>query len=197
MKLFAASILLLFAISVSVSAQNTMKLFDANVITPTSTASQFNPVSTNVFASREVYLSCPIGGQPYAYLSGPNDGNLIVDNFFKMDGNDICPDEWNCFASVFVSPMSATGLPVESAYFGVPPIDIGGRMSGSGTYIFTLEDYSYAYGNSEIYLHTSCAFGNEICHRDNGKKGWKTLSVSSAAVPAHMAHGDTAGPCEQ
>lgn len=35
-----------------------------------------------------------------------------------------------------------------------------------------------------------------ICHRNNGKKGSKTLYVDPAAYPAHMAHGDTAGPCE-
>jgi len=35
-----------------------------------------------------------------------------------------------------------------------------------------------------------------ICHRNNGKKGSKTLYVDPAAYPAHLAHGDTAGPCE-
>ncbi len=33
-----------------------------------------------------------------------------------------------------------------------------------------------------------------ICHKPN-KKGGHTLSISSAAVPAHLAHGDTLGPC--
>ena len=31
----------------------------------------------------------------------------------------------------------------------------------------------------------------DICH-----KGKKTISVSSNAIPAHIAHGDTIGPCE-
>lgn len=35
-----------------------------------------------------------------------------------------------------------------------------------------------------------------VCHRNSGKKGSKTLFVDPAAYPAHMAHGDTAGPCE-
>ena len=35
-----------------------------------------------------------------------------------------------------------------------------------------------------------------VCHRNNGRKGSKTLYVDPAAYPAHMAHGDTAGPCE-
>jgi hypothetical protein len=33
-----------------------------------------------------------------------------------------------------------------------------------------------------------------ICHKPD-KKGGHTLSVSSAAVPAHLAHGDKLGPC--
>ncbi len=33
-----------------------------------------------------------------------------------------------------------------------------------------------------------------ICHKPD-KKGGHTLSISSAAVPAHLAHGDTLGPC--
>jgi hypothetical protein len=195
MKLFATSILLILVISVAALAQNTTKLFDATPISQT--VGLWNPISTNVFASTDVYMSCPLGGQPYAYVSGPNNGNLIVDNFFKMNGNNICPDEWNCFNGAFVSPMSAIGLSVESAYSSVAPIDVSSQINGDGVYTFTLEDYSYAYGNSDIYLHTSCSFGTQICHRDNGKKGWKTLSVSSAAVQAHLTHGDKEGPCER
>jgi hypothetical protein len=33
-----------------------------------------------------------------------------------------------------------------------------------------------------------------ICHKPD-KKGGNTLSVSSSAVPAHLGHGDTLGPC--
>jgi hypothetical protein len=33
-----------------------------------------------------------------------------------------------------------------------------------------------------------------ICHKPN-KKGGNTLSVSSSAVPAHLALGDKLGPC--
>ena len=35
-----------------------------------------------------------------------------------------------------------------------------------------------------------------ICHRSNGKHGPKTLYVDPHAYPAHIAHGDTEGPCE-
>jgi hypothetical protein len=33
-----------------------------------------------------------------------------------------------------------------------------------------------------------------ICHKPD-KKGGHTISISSSAVPAHLAHGDTLGPC--
>ena len=34
-----------------------------------------------------------------------------------------------------------------------------------------------------------------ICHKPNKKKGGHTLSIAQAAVPAHLAHGDTMGSC--
>ena len=36
-----------------------------------------------------------------------------------------------------------------------------------------------------------------VCHRNFGKKGSQTLMVDPHAVGAHLAHGDTPGPCEQ
>lgn len=189
--------MILFAACLTANAQNTMKLFDATPITTSDTSAAWNPRNPMIFASKDVYLSCPIGGKPYAWITGPNNGSLITDNFFTLNGNNICPDEWNCFAGNYASPSSAMGLPVESAYIGVQPIDVSGYITGSGTYTFQLSDYSYVYGNSEIYLHTSCAFGTEVCHRNNGKAAWKTLAVSQSAVASHLAHGDTAGPCEK
>jgi hypothetical protein len=34
-----------------------------------------------------------------------------------------------------------------------------------------------------------------VCHKPNQKKGGHTLSIDAAALPAHLAHGDYAGPC--
>lgn len=34
-----------------------------------------------------------------------------------------------------------------------------------------------------------------VCHKPNKKKGGHTLSIASAAVPAHLGHGDTLGAC--
>ena len=33
-----------------------------------------------------------------------------------------------------------------------------------------------------------------VCHKPD-KKGGHTLSISTSAVPAHLGHGDTLGPC--
>ena len=175
--------------------QNTMKLFDATPITPTDTSQAWNPRSPMTFASKDVYLSCPIGGPNFTYLTGPNNGNLIVDNFFMMNGKDICPDEWNCFTNAFVSPLEVVGQPVETAYVGVAPIDVSSQVTSSGVYSFALTDYSYAYGNSEIELHTSCTFGSYVCHKSNGTSAPKTLAVSENMLAAHLAHGDKEGPC--
>jgi hypothetical protein len=80
----------------------------------------------------------------------------------------------------------------------VSPINIANQIAGSGTYTFVLSDYGFSYGNSDIYLHTSCSFGTYVCHRNNGKAGKKkTLAVGVDAVAAHLAHGDTEGACAE
>jgi hypothetical protein len=194
-KVLILIMLIIAAFASGAYAQNTMKLFDATPITPTDTTQAWNPIHPFVFETRDVYLSCPVGGAPLAFLTGPNDGGLIVDNFFTLNNDNICPDEWNCFAGTFAPPSSAFGLPVESAYNPVPNIDISEKIVGSGTYTFTLSDYGQYYGNSDIYLHTSCSFGTYVCHKSNGKSAPKTLAVDKGAMAAHLAHGDTAGPC--
>jgi len=189
-------LLLVLAVSVTAaSGQNTVKLFDAMPISLTSTSVAWNPRTPMIFNSKDVYLSCPIGGPSYTYISGPNSGNLIVDNFFTMNGDNICPDEWNCFAGAFANPGQAVGLPMDSAYMGVEPIDVSSRITGSGVYSFVLSDFSYFYGNSDIYLHTSCSLGSYVCHRNNGNAAPKTLAVEGKNLAAHLAHGDTEGPC--
>lgn len=185
------------ALATTAAGQNTVKLFDATPISLTSMTVAWNPRAPIIFGSKDVYLSCPLGGQPYALITGPNGGNLVVDNFFTMNGNNICPDEWNCYSGASISPGQAIGLPMESAYIGVAPIDVSDRITGSGVYSFVLSDFSFYYGNSDIYLHTSCSFGSYVCHRNNGSAAPKTLSVTSPnMLAAHLAHGDTEGPCQ-
>jgi hypothetical protein len=193
-KLYIAMVVLLI-IAGSAVAQNTVKLFDATAVTPSSTASAWNPRTPMIFNEKDVYLSCPVGGNNTTYLTGPNNGSLIVDDFFTVNGNNVCPDEWDCFAGLLAAPATAIGLPTDTVYLGVPPIDISNQITGSGTYTFLLSDYGFDYGSSEIYLHTSCSFGTYVCHHNNGKSAPKTLAVGTNAVAAHLAHGDSEGPC--
>ena len=180
----------------SAFGQNTIKLFDATPITTSDTTYAWNPRNPMIFDQKDIYLSGPVGGSPQAYVTGPNNGSLIVDNFFTVNGYDVCPDEWNCFAGLLTMPNTALGLPMESAYVGVAPIDVSSQISGSGTYTFVLSDFGQTYGNSDIYLNTSCSFGTYVCHRNNGRSARKTLAIDTNAVAAHLAHGDTEGPCE-
>jgi hypothetical protein len=190
-------VVFLLTAAATAGAQTTVKLFDATPITLTSTDVPWNPRTPMVFASKDVYLSCPLGGQSFSYITGPNNGNLIVDNFFTLNGTNICPDGWDCFGGVFASPATAVGLPMSSAYMGVPPIDVSDRITASGVYSFVLSDYSYYFGSSEVYLHTSCSLGSYVCHRNKGAAAPKTLAVSGGMLAAHLGHGDTEGPCEQ
>ena len=179
----------------NVAAQTTVKLFEATSITASDTTATWTAGRPFVFGSKDIYLSCPLGGPSFSYITGPDNGNVIVDNFFTMNGNSICPDEWNCFAGAFASPTQALGLPMESAYHGVPPIDVSDRIAGDGVYSFVISDYGYTYGNNDIYLHTSCTLGSYVCHRNKGNAPPKTLAISGNMLDAHLGHGDTEGPC--
>jgi len=60
-----------------------------------------------------------------------------------------------------------------SAYVWALPAAFGGPASSSSS------GYAYAYGKNKV----------PICHKG------KTKNVPLPAVAAHLAHGDTAGPC--
>jgi hypothetical protein len=182
-------------------AQNSIKLFDSVAITSSDTSTLLSYNSAASFGSAQVYLSCPVGERPQATLSGPYGGQLVVDNFLTVNGTNVCNGQENsCFSSVFTDPINYLGGATNSSYMGVNPIDISSQITGSGLYTFSRMDLGYTLTSSEIYLNTSCSFepvASQICHRDNGSKGRKTLTVGPAALSAHLAHGDSAGPCSQ
>ena len=93
--------------------------------------------------------------------------------------------------------MNALGQPVTNSLNPIAPLTVSSVLTGTGLYTFRLMDYSYTFGNTEVWLNTSCAPVSQICHRNNGSTGQKTLNVGAAAVPAHLAHGDTLGACAQ
>jgi hypothetical protein len=217
MKFFLLAILVL-AFAAAGSAQNTIKIFDPIAIG----ASDYNVIMNSnpwgMYRSVQVYLSCPTSGKLTSTISGPNGGDFIVDNVLMLNDTNVCSG--NCF-SLNGDPGSYLGMPVESIYQGVRPVNVSRTITGSGLYTFSLIDAGYTYGTSSLYLTTSCAIipintppqttptptptstptptgdGSTVCHRDNGNSGPQTLTVGPAAVSAHLAHGDTLGACAQ
>lgn len=178
-------------------AQNVIKLFDATPIDsrdPNNTAGWDNPIN---FGTKEVYLSCPAGA--VSTISGPGNGNFIVDNYIAINNVNVCPGgvEGSCFGGTFNDPGQFLGDSMEFAYYSIQPIDVSNQVVGSGNFVFNVRDVSWTFGSTEIYLNTTCSTVSQVCHRDNGRRGSKTLSVNAAAVAAHLAHGDTQGPCQQ
>lgn len=181
-----------------VLAQNTVKLFDAKTIDQTDPSAPNTLETAAAFGTTEIYLSCPLNAQ--STISGPGGGNFSVDNFLTVNGANVCAGvngEGNCFASVLNDPIDFLGEIMEVSYLGIAPIDVSSQITTSGNYTFSVKDYGYTFGNTEIYLNTTCSFVSQVCHRDNGRRAQKTLTIGGSAVAAHLAHGDTQGPCAQ
>jgi hypothetical protein len=180
--------------SSSLFAQTTVKIFDA---TPIDQRESLTFDTAVAFKSAEVYLTCPLDAQ--STLSGPGGGNFSIDNYLTLNGANVCPGGGtsNCFASTLNDPMMFLGEIMEVSFLGVSPIDVSSQITTSGTYTFQAKDYGYTFGNTELYLTTTCSMVSQVCHRDNGRRVQKTLTIGGSAVAAHLAHGDTEGPCTQ
>jgi len=178
-------------------AQNTVKLFDATAIDSRDSSLPMGFEHSVNFGTKEIYLSCPVDAQ--STISGPGGGNFIVDNYLTINNVNICPGgpEGSCFGGTFNDPGQFLGEIMEVSYNGIAPIDVSSQIVGSGNYVFNVRDISWTFGNTEVYLNTTCSFVSQVCHRDNGRRVSKTLTIGGSAVAAHLAHGDTQGPCEQ
>lgn len=178
------------------NAQYSAKLFDPVAISHSQSGVEWSLESAVSFRTAEVYLTCPVNGAE-ATLSGPNGGGLIVDNFLTLNGVNVHAASWDLFNGVFISPWEMIGQPVETSYYPVAPIDISARLTGTGVYRFDLMDYGDLLGSSAVYLNTNCSLDStaQVCHRNNGRAGNRTLTIGESAVAAHLAHGDTLGPC--
>jgi hypothetical protein len=225
MKTLFLTFALLMTFAGAASAQNSIKLFDPVLIG----GSDYNMIANarpwGMYKEVQVYLSCPTSGRFTSTVSGPNGGNLIVDNALLINGYTICQST-NCYSSLIQDPGSLLGMPVEMAYEAVSPISVTRDISASGLYTFSLVDFGYTFGNTAVYLNTACTIipvntpeeptptptpspsptpdpntrtgGTVICHRDNGNNGGsQTIEVGGSAVEAHLAHGDTLGACGQ
>lgn len=192
-------LLVLFCLVVftpSLYAQNTIKLFDATPIDSRDGSLPMGWDNAINFGTKEIYLSCPLGA--VSTISGPGGGNFIVDNYIAINNVNICPGgaEASCFGGTFNDPGQYLGEIMENSYYSIAPVDVSAQIATSGTYVFNVRDISWTFGSTEIYLNTACSMTTQVCHRDNGRRGSKTLSVGGSAVAAHLAHGDTQGPCQ-
>ena len=146
--------ILLLAFAGAGSAQNTVKLFDPTPIGWSDATVITNAFPYGMFKTAQVYLSCPASGRMASTISGPDGGDLIVDNFMMINDSFIC--NGNCFNAA-TNPVAYIGMPVEMGYEGVRPISVSRVITESGLYTFNLIDYGQIYGNGAIYLTTSCA----------------------------------------
>jgi hypothetical protein len=80
----------------------------------------------------------------------------------------------------------------------------GIAVVGAGTFssvgVITIQACPGQAGLSIVVINTTTLPGDgdgkvTICHKPDHKKGGKTLVVDAPAVPAHLGHGDTLGPC--
>ena len=217
-KKFILLVIFTLSFAAVASAQNRIRLFDPVAIS----ASDYNMIANaspwGAYRSVQVYLSCP-SGRSDSVISGPNDGDFIVDNALTINNEGIC--DGNCF-TLIGDPTAYLGQPVETAYRGMRPVNVSRKITATGLYTFTLLDAGYSYGNTAVYLNTSCSIypintptdpdptptptptptttptgDTVICHRDNGNRGSQTLTIGPSAIAAHLAHGDTLGACTQ
>ena len=189
--------LCLVVFSPNLFAQNTFKLFDATPIDSRDGSLPMGFDHSVNFGTKEIYLTCPVGA--VSTISGPGNSNFIVDNYIAINDVNICPGgpDASCFAGTFNDPGQFLGEIMEVSYNGIAPVDVSSQITGSGNYVFNVRDISWTFGSTEVYLNTTCSTVSQVCHRDNGRRAQKTLTIGGSAVAAHLGHGDTQGPCAQ
>jgi len=121
---------------------------------------------------------------------------------FDMSGN---PDPMPPAVKVLTVTVDG-GQAIQFAY------DVSQAGNTRSDMRWSTKQYTFtAVGSSTVLAFTSNVGGSSgpvldnvrvvalegVCHRNFGKKGQKTLMVSPSAVPAHLAHGDTQGPCPE
>jgi len=126
---------------------------------------------------------------------------------FSMSGNpDGVADDTHPYFSPAEKKMSVTaaaGTPQTYTYTtGANTLDdmqyathtFSFTATGASTELVIASEIQGAFGPVVDNVRITEVTG-QICHRDFGKPKVKTLTVGVAAIPAHVAHGDTAGPC--
>jgi choice-of-anchor C domain-containing protein len=125
---------------------------------------------------------------------------LVYSVTFDFSGNPDGPDDLKTMV------VSADGGSEQTYTYQVTPANTRTDMLWrTETFYFT------ATGTETVLAFTSLTPGffgpvldnvrvnvvNQVCHRNNGSKGSKTLNIGAPAVAAHLAHGDDPGPCSE
>ena len=144
---------------------------------------------------RSVDMNGPTTGQIQQII--PTTPGVVYTIGFDMSGN---PD-----GGPAVKVMTVTA---DGGQAGTFAYDVGQAGNTRADMRWKPKQYTFtAADENTVLAFTSNVPGNSgpaldnvhflegICHRNFGKKGEKTLMVSPSAIPAHLAHGDTPGPC--
>src|SRR3982750_609032 len=107
----------LFVLSISLSAQTSIKIFDATPISASTSATWLAASQIpGLYRSAEVNLTYPSGRKPKSTLSGPFGGQFSVDDYILVNNASMCPKGKSCFSSVYANPFYYLGMPMEVDY---------------------------------------------------------------------------------
>jgi len=117
----------------------------------------------------------------------------------SVNGNQIQFLGWPATVTVKVGTPTGYGNDNQN---GDANVDLSNLKPGQQVLVVVCAESNQLVITKIVVLHENNENNNEtenggkvlVCHKP-GKKGGHTLSISSSAVPAHLAHGDTLGPC--
>jgi hypothetical protein len=140
--------------------------------------------------SAGIYLG---GGSTFLARRG---GNEITDNF----GPGILADVNSTVTVENGRIENNTGDGVRVMHMSVAKFGPGNTMAGNEDASIYCDSTSMAFGDLADIDGIECdnlEFQTTLCHIPPGNPGnAHTITVDESAVPAHLAHGDTLGPCD-
>jgi hypothetical protein len=125
-----------------------------------------------------------------------HEGNEIANNF----GPGILADVNSTVSVADGRIENNTGDGVRVLHMSVAKFGPGNTLAGNGEASIYCDSTSMAFGDLADIDGIECdnlEFQITLCHIPPGNPGnAQTITVDESAVPAHLAHGDTLGPCD-